>query len=104
MWLLNGRFQAGSTVLGSCEFFYSPSNSVMSEKQLEIACKDTRCRADMAGQTFQPSDSEKKSLLLTNELQILSVTSAVPCHMNSDAALDYGCPCGSHIWESKGYF
>lgn len=84
--------------------FYSPSNTVTSGKQFEITCQATCCRTDMAGQTFQPSDSEKKSLVLTNELQILSVTSPVPCHMDSDAALDYGCPCGSHIWESKGYF
>ena len=42
----------------------------------------------MAGPTFQPSERENKSLVPTNELQLLSVTSPVPRPMDVDAALE----------------
>lgn len=52
----------------------------------------------MAGPTFQPSERENKSLAATNELQLLSVTSPVPRHMDLRAILETTVVPAAHVY------
>lgn len=51
----------------------------------------------MAGLTFQPTKRENKSLVPTNEPQLLSVASPVPRRMDIDAALETTVVLAAHV-------